>query len=579
MTNIASQLIKSAMQSHQSGDLQRAKTLYAEILERWPEHPDALHLYGLACHQLGEHGTAVTYIRKAVERVPDQAVLRNNLGDALHKAGQIKDAISHLKKALELRPGYAGAHQNLASIYLGSRQYDLALIHCRQSVELDGSRPQAWFNLGLCLLEHVKLEESAHAFRQALALRPDYQPAVTSLLYVLNLLPDQGPQAICDEHVQVATAAFDSTRVGATIHAINQPIRIGYVSGDFQQHAVNYFFEPVLEHHNAAAFEVYCYSDVDKPDGTTRRLQAIAGQWRDMAGRSDAELLAQILADGIDILVDLAGYTRHNRLPVFARQAAAVQLSWLGFPNTTGLKAMNYRIADCVTEPPHLSAVGSEQLIRMPIGFACFRPPAHAPEVAAAPLINNGHVTLGSLHKLEKMNPSVITLWAQLLMSNPDTRLFIARDNLDDWQQRRIFAEFNQHGVNAERLRLMHLKDSGQSFFDLFAEIDVLLDVFPWSGHTMACSALWMGVPVVTLNGNTHAGRMVASVLKMLDLDELIAADKPAYGQVINRLCRDHEQLLAYRNNLRTRFQNSPLRDETGFTRELEAQYRRILKV
>jgi predicted O-linked N-acetylglucosamine transferase (SPINDLY family) len=579
MSVSAPEMIKTAMQVHQSGDWQRAKSLYNQVLKHWPDHPDALHLYGLACHQLGDHSTAVSYILKAVQQVPEQPVLRNNLADAMHKAGQLDEAVLQLQKALQLSPDYTGAHQNLGSVYLTTRQYDLALLHCRRAVVLDDQRPEAWHNLGLCFLEHVRLDESANAFRHALALRPDYQAAVTSLLYLLNLLPDQNPEAIAKEHLQVAGKAFGCADVGAVAKLTHKPIRVGYVSGDFRQHAVNNFFEPVLEHHNKGHFEIYCYSDVRQPDATTQRLQKLATHWRDMSGHSHEELLKQVHTDGIDILVDLAGHTRHNRMPVFARQAAKVQLSWLGFPNTSGLQAMNYRIVDSTTEPANLPAYGSEHLIRMPAGFACFRAPENSGEVSSAPLSRNGFVTLGSLHKLEKLNPSIIALWSQLLNENPDTRLLIARDNLDAWQQRRLLTEFEKNGTPAERLQLRHLKDPEQNFWKLFAEIDLFLDVFPWSGHTMACCALWMGVPVVSMYGKAHAGRMVSSVLDLLKLNELIATDRKSYSRIVSQLCSDPQQLADYRRGLRSRFENSPLRDEAGFTRELERQYLNILNI
>lgn len=577
-------MIKAAIELHRSGQLQQAKAQYRDILNTEPNHPDALHLYGLVCHQLGDHETAVRYIRKAVELVPSQAVLRNNFGDALHQAGQVDEAVHQLHKALELRPDYAGAHQNLGSLYLNAGHHDLALTHCLRATELDSSRPEAWFNLGLCYLDHVLLEESVAAFRRALALRPDYHAAVTSLLYVLNLLPGAKAAEISGETRRVAAAAFNQVPViqkqYAHLHRqTGEPIRIGYVSGDFCRHAVNYFFEPVIEHHDKSSFDVYCYSDVAEPDDATARLQSNATHWRDMVGCSDNALMSQVQADRIDILIDLAGYTRHNRLQVFARQPAPLQLSWLGFPNTSGLQSMNFRIVDNTTSPYGEADNGSEALIRMPVSFACFRPPAHAPDVADAPCLNNGYVTLGSLHKLEKLNSQVIGLWAHILRENPDTRLVLLRDQLDDWHQARLRKLFNGHNIGPDRLQLIKLDGLGKSFFEWFADIDILLDVFPWSGHTLACCALWMGVPVVTLSGDSHAGRMVASVLHSLDLEEWVAPDQQAYARIVKKLCSDPSQIVNARGKLRQRFTRSPLRDEITFTRQLETEYRRILNL
>ena len=574
----AQQLVKQAMQLHQRGELQQAMQLYEKVLELVPHHPDGLHLYGLVCHQLGDHKTAISYIRRAIEQVPDQPVLRNNLGDALRQAGEYEDALTQLHIALDLRPSYAGAHQNLGSVYADMGDHDAALKHARKAVQLDANRAEAWFNLGLILLDHILLADSADAFRKALVIRPVYPLAATSLVYVLNLLPKTDPAAIERETCKVATALFKPVQTLPVSAHQNSRIRIAYISGDFCAHAVNYFFEPVLEFHDKTHFEIYCYSDVAQPDQTTRRLQQDASHWRDISAWDDDKVFEKVKSDKIDILVDLAGYTKHHRLAVFARKPVACQLSWLGFPNTTGLDSMDYRIVDQYTVPGHEVTGGSEELLRLPNGFACFRPPEHvSPVQTAAPVVSNGFVTLGCLHKLEKLNGDVITLWARVLQENPGTRLLLARDQMDDWQQQRIHSTFLQHGIGSDRLFMIQFSDSKQSFFDLFADIDILLDTFPWSGHTLACCALWMGVPVVTLYGDRHAGRMVASVLSLLGLDELIAKSTEAYAQIVNDLCRNQDKLIHYRAELRERFETSPLRDEKGFTKSLETEYYRIV--
>jgi protein O-GlcNAc transferase len=257
------------MQLQQRGKLEQAREIYARILETSPQHPDALHLYGLASHQLGNHQEAVTYIRYAVEQVPDQPVLRNNLGDALRKSGNFEEALVQLEIALELRPDYAGAHQNLSSVYAQMGEHDAALGHAQEAVKLDAERPEAWFDLGLILLNHVLLEECVEVFRKALALRPSYRSAATSLLYCLNLLPGKNADLIAREHLKVMAGVFGSVRTAPMPKNHNERIRVGYVSGDFRAHAVNYFFEPVLESHDKARFEIYCYSDVPSPDHVT----------------------------------------------------------------------------------------------------------------------------------------------------------------------------------------------------------------------------------------------------------------------------------------------------------------------
>jgi predicted O-linked N-acetylglucosamine transferase (SPINDLY family) len=571
------QHIKQGLRLHRQGDLLGAKTVYARVLASEPDHPDALHLYGLACLQLGDRETAVGYIERAVQMVPNEPVVRNNLGNALYQLGRINQALKQLHAALALRPDYAGAHQNIANVYARAGDREAALKHARQSVQLDPSRAEAWHDLGLILLDHVLLTEAAEAFRRALATRPEYPAAATSLLYVLNLLPDADPAEIAAEHRRIATGAFQPMRSIPLQHRRSGRYRIGYVSGDLRAHAVNFFFEPVLEHHDREQFEVYCYSNVDKPDDTTTRMMRLADHWRDISQWSDDRVLTQITTDAIDILVDLSGHTKHHRLGVFACKPAPVQITWLGFPNTSGLDQMDFQIVDQHTAPADESALGSEDFLRLGTGFACFRPPADAPPVGPAPFLENGFITLGSLHKLEKVNEAVIARWARILNENEDTRLLMARDQLDDWHQRRIQAAFSRHGVAADRLRMTRLSPGQDSFFSVFAEMDIMLDTFPWSGHTLACCALWMGVPVVSLHGDRHAGRMVASVLRLMGLDELVAGDPDDYGHVVHELCRHMARIVRYRVELRNRFEESVLRDEAGFTAGLERQYQRLL--
>jgi predicted O-linked N-acetylglucosamine transferase (SPINDLY family) len=479
------QVIRQAMQHQRSGEFEQAKTLYKKVLESAPRHADALHLYGLACHQQGDHKTAVSYIRRAVELVPDQPVLRNNLGDALRKAGDPEGALQQLRHALELRPDYAGAHQNLGAVHVELGDHDAALLHARETCRLKPDWAEAWFNLGLILLDHVLLEESIKAFRKALLIRPEYPVAATSLLYTLNLLPGADPARISEEHRKVAAGIFGAVRDTSAETRQNGRIRIGYVSSDFCAHAVNYFFEPVLEHHARAQFDTYCYSDVAHPDQVTRRLKRLARHWREITGWSDSAVCEQVKADRIDILVDLAGHTKHNRLGVFAAKPAGCQITYLGYPNTTGLDAMDYRIVDQYTVPVNETATGTERLVRLPRGFACFRPPEHAPPVQVAPVQNNGFVTLGSLHKLEKVNQDVIQVWARILQKNPGARLMLARDQLDDWHQKRLQALFLRQGIDSDRLEMIHLSNPHQSFFQLFSNIDVLLGA--WLPACLIC--------------------------------------------------------------------------------------------
>lgn len=564
--------IKLALKFQHNGDLEKARLIYLEVLDTEPRNVDALHLYGLACHQQGDHASAVAYIGKAVQRVPEQPVLRNNYGDALRRAGDLQGAAVQLHKALELRPDYPGAHLNLGSVYFDSGNHAAALHHAREAVRLAPERADARFNLGLVLLDHVALNEAAEAFRQALAIRPRYPVAAGAYLYTLNLLPSADPVAVADEHRNVAAKLFLPEQPASpdSEKKSKVPVRIGYVSGDFRAHAVNYFFTPLLEHRDTGRFELFCYSNADEPDEVTLSIASHSDHWREVAGLSDEALLSQIRADRIDVLFDLAGYTKYSRLAVFASRAAPLQISFLGYPNTTGLEAMDYRIVDEITAPRNEHFTGTESPLRLSGGFACFRPPPHAPPVSPPPVLSRKSATFGSFHKLEKINLNVVDCWAELLRQNPGSRLLLARDELDDWQQERLAGQFADRGIGPERLVMKGFNKADGSFLELFAEIDIQLDSFPWSGHTMACMALWMGVPVVSLYGSSHAGRMVASVLHTIGLGELLAQDRKSYLKICSELCRAPDRLAELRSGLRERMESSLLRDEVAYTKAFE---------
>jgi predicted O-linked N-acetylglucosamine transferase (SPINDLY family) len=468
-----------------------------------------------------------------------------------------------------LKPDYGGAHLNLAAVYHDLERHNAALHHGREAVRLLPKHEEAWFTLGLILLDHVLLEDAVLAFRKAVGSRPTHAAAVGALLYTLNLLPGISQAEITLEHRKAARGLFGK-RPENLGYLPSTPVRIGYVSGDFKAHAISYFFEPILQRHDPTRFETYCYSDVKSPDAVTKRLKTFCQHWRDTANWSDEELHRHIRADKIDILVDLVGYTAKNRLNVFAKLAAPRQITYLGYPTTTGMEAMHFRIVDNYTAPVSEEFTGTEHALRLPKVFACFRPPPDAPRLTPGPAAANDGITFGSFHKLEKINHEVIQTWSQLLQQTPRSRLLLMRDKLDDWQQQRILLQFAKHGVSADRLEMRKFDKRRGSFLDSYSDIDIQLDTFPWSGHTMACMALWMGVPVITLSGYGHAGRMVASVLNTVGLGDLIACDCDSYVRIGTELATNGERLQTLRMSLRDQVKSSPLCDEVAFTQAYE---------
>jgi predicted O-linked N-acetylglucosamine transferase (SPINDLY family) len=350
---------------------------------------------------------------------------------------------------------------------------------------------------------------------------------------------------------------------------------VGYVSPDFINHAVARFIEPVLSDHDRSRFEVFCYSNAQTPDTVTARLRALSEHWRDTALLDDAQTAALIREDRIDLLVDLAGHTAGNQLLVFARKPAPVQITWIGYPNTTGMGAMDYRLTDAIADPPGLSeAFHREQLVRLPGPFSCYLPSAESPDVNPLPALSAGHVTFGSFNQFAKLTPAVVELWARLLRECPSAHLLLrARSLADNETASRLRETFARLGVDPGRLELDGSQLSVAAHQGCYHRVDLALDPFPYNGTTTTCEALWMGVPVIALAGRTHVARVGASLLTHLGTPEWIAQSPDDYIERCRALASDLPKLAAIRAGLRARFRASPLGDAKGFTRNLETTY------
>ena len=436
----------------------------------------------------------------------------------------------------------------------------------------------AYCNLGNVHKDMGRVGEAIECYRQALTIRPDDHGVHSNLLFALNYHPDWTPQAIFEEH-RCWGNNYVPRADEAVVHA-NTPdperrLKIGYVSPDLRNHSVAFFLEPVLENHDIQKFEVHTYAEVSLPDATTARLREQVAHWRDTVGIPDEQLARQIRDDGIDILVDLAGHTAGNRLGVFAFQPAPVQATYIGYPNTTGLPAMDYRITNALTTPPELDRYFTESVVRLPFAN-CFAHPADCPPVAAPPMLTSGRVTFGSFNNLAKLVPPVIALWAEVLRAVPGARLLLKSQPFGDAGARALFLDrFAAHGIGPERLVL---RGAGplQEYLRSFNDIDIALDPFPYNGSTTNYHALWMGVPVVTLEGRSAASRMGYGVLATLGLKELAAKTPAEYVAIATGLAADPDRLKTLRASMRERMNASPLKDGRRHTAALEDLYRNM---
>lgn len=518
--------------------------------------------------------------REALKRRPDYVEAYNNLGVVLHAQGQFPEAGAMLQEALRLDPEHANAHINLALLLDEEGRLEEAARHFETGLRFKPDLASAWNDLGNVRLKQGRLEDALALYRRALSLKPESSSIHSNMLLALNYHPEFDAASLFAEHL-----AWGQTH-GRTPLPADPPgpggpaggrLKVGYVSPDFRAHSVAYFLEPILAHHDPDAVEIFCYVNVARADDVTRRLQGLGHHWRDIRDIPDEQVAETIRADGIHILVDLAGHTADNRLPLFARLPAPVQVSYLGYPNTTGLPQMDYRLTDATADPPGQEAFHSERLLRLPRGFLCYRPPEYAPAVGPLPALEMRHITFGSFNAMAKINEQVVALWAQILAAVAHSRLLIKNHSLRDAATReRYVALFEKQGIAADRLEFVGWLDRPAEHLALYHRLDIALDTFPYHGTTTTCEALWMGVPVVTLAGNRHAGRVGVSLLTQLGLTELIAATPQEYVRLAVALAGDTERLARLRAGLRERMRHSPLLDAQSFTRDLEAAYREM---
>jgi predicted O-linked N-acetylglucosamine transferase (SPINDLY family) len=537
---------------------------------------------GCMLEAAGDLSGAAECYRGAIRFDPAMAQALYNLGNVHRQLGDAKQAISHIERALAIEPRHADWRCNLGILHYALLQLDDAIANFRAAIEIDPDYSRARSELGGALLVAGRVAEALAALDRTLQLEP--KRADVGSLSLLSLHYRQGNEApmLLEKH-RAWTKRHARGLERATAHrSLFRPrgrrLRLGYVSPDFMQCPVASFIEPVLAAHDRREFELICYSSGGREDEVTQRLRGLCDAWRDISPVPDENAADRIRADGIDILVDLAGHAAGGRLLLFARKPAPVQVTWLGYPNTTGLDAMDYRLTDAVADPEgETERFHTEKLVRLATGFLCYTPSPESPEVADPPQLKTGHVTFGCFNNLAKVTPELVTLWSEILRAQPDARLMLKAYGLSaDSACRELRAQFQGHGIAPERIDLCAPEFPFVRHLAKYQEIDIGLDVFPYNGVTTTCEALWMGVPVVTLAGKTHVSRTGASILGSIGLSELVATAPAQYVEMALRLAADPGKRRALRAGMRARMRASPLLDAPRFARGLEAAYREM---
>ena len=593
--------------AHQVGQQQAAIELIDKAIALNPGDAAACSNLGEAYRVLGRMDEAIAAYRRALQLNPNQPEALSNLGNVLRSVGRLEEAIEACRCAIDLRPAYAEAHLNLANALSEQKRLEEAIVAYHRALEINPADAEAWNSYGAALSEVQRFDEAEAAYRRAIESQPNHSGALCNLAnilaergrheeataayrHVLAIKPEDAAthsNLICtlQFHPGVDRAAIVEERRAWDLQFGHPPsqmagrpenvrnperrLRIGYVSPDFRDHVVGRNLRPLFHEHDRGNFEILCYSGVIQPDATTAEFQRFADGWRSTIGVGDDALAGMIRQDAVDILVDLTQHMAGNRLTAFARWPAPVQVSFAGYPETTGLSAIPCRISDRYLEENPVESATGERIFRLE-SFWCYQPGDVQVAIGELPCQRSGRVTFGCLNNFCKLNDQMLQLWAQVLRLVGDSRLILlsAQGSHRQW----VMDVFGREGIDAGRVEFVE-RASRRDYLEYYNRLDIVLDSFPYNGHTTSLDALWMGVPVVSRVGDSPVSRAGLSQLSNLGLTELVARTENEFIDVATKLAGDLSRLAELRATLRPRMEASVLMNAPHFARQIEAAY------
>lgn len=529
-------------------------------------------------HAMRNHFPAVQHYYKAHELDPQQAEYPYQMGLIMQILAKHEEAIQCFMKALSIDRTMTKAFNRLGTVLADAGRYEEAILAFQRALKLEPGDEATHTNLASTYLKCGRIEEAVASYRQAMALSPDVPEIEGRYIFASNYLPELTTEEKQTLHRHWAEKYAPPGMMQAGHANERDPqrrLRIGYVSRNFLRHPVSAFLLPLLKNHDRSRFEIYCYAFNLRTDEVTNDIRSLCDHWLDVARWDIERVVEQIRADGIDILVDLSGHEYTRQMLVFAHKPAPLQVSWLGYFNSTGMAAMDHFISDEVSSPPGQEAQFSEQLVRLPRTRFCYEPPSYAPACSKLPARKNGYTTFGCFNNLAKVNDDVIALWAEVLQAVPESKLLLKARAMNDEATRNDYAaRFARHGIEADRLLFRPYSTKHIDVLHAYAEVDIALDPFPFTGGLTTCEGLWMGVPLVTLAGDTLVARQGISFLHCLDMQDWVAEDRASYVRIAVEKSRDLDALAETRKTLRERMKHSPLTDGAAFARNMEAALR-----
>jgi predicted O-linked N-acetylglucosamine transferase (SPINDLY family) len=561
----------------QNGWIDQAIEVLADAARLAPENASIQMNLGYAFHQIGRLDEAATAFRRAIVLAPSDPMPHFGLANALADSDRREDAIASYQRVIELAPGLAAAHTNLGLTYQRLGLMDEAIAAHRAALKIEPSMPEAWSHLGTAVRLSGDARDSIESYRRAVDLNPAEPTFYDNLLFALYQAEGIAPETIVREHRVWAErfAAPLASRIPRhpNDRSRDRPLRVGYVSPDLRDHPVGAFLLPILQAHDPRKVHAVCYCDSLVDDAVTAQLRA-AAEWRKVAKLDNQRLAEMIIADRIDILVDLAQHSADNRLTLFAQKPAPVQITYLGYPGTTGLQTFDARLSDPHLDPPgQTERFYTEPTVRLPNTYWCYRPTEEVAIELQPPALRNGYVTFGCLNNMAKVSPGCLRAWQEILRRVPKSKLTLTAPH--GAHRARIIQSFYDAGIEPTRLDLIK-RLPFRDYLAQYNRIDIALDPFPWNGGTTTCHALWMGAPVVTLAGQLAVQRAGVSLLSNVGLTEFIATTTEEYISLAVQLATDAQRQATLRATLRNRMAASPLMDVPQFVRNLEDIYREL---
>lgn len=564
------------------GDINQGVAYYKKALYYNWHYADAMYNLGVAYGEMLKFDMAIVFYELALHFNPHCAEACNNLGVIYKDRDNLDKAVECYQMALSIKPNFSQSLNNLGVVYTVQGKIDAAASMIERAIAANSSYAEAYNNLGVLYRDAGNISLAIEAYERCLQIDPDSRNAGQNRLLAMNYINEGSDNKLFEAHREWGMRflkLYSQYTSWDNPKDTERPLVIGYVSPDYFTHSVSYFIEAPLFFHDYANFRVVVYSGVVKADAKTHkfkdRVLKKGGLWRDIYGIDEKKVAAMVREDKVDILVELTGHTANNKLGMMACRPAPIQATWIGYPNTTGLPTIDYRITDALADPLNTKQKHVEELIRLPECFLCYTPSPEAGPVCPTPALSNGFITFGSFNNLAKITPKVLQVWAKILCAVPNSRLVVkCKPFCCDSIRQRFLSMLEHLGLEPLRVDLLPLILLNYDHMQAYSLMDISLDTFPYAGTTTTCESLYMGVPCVTMAGSVHAHNVGVSLLKNVGLERLIAKTEEEYIELALKLASDVSALSDLRSTLRELMAKSPVCNGTKFTRDLESAYR-----